>query len=247
MKVDSHMNDCVCVIGRFGNLGCNRGKFVAELRSLLPESVFPWPEQQVVFHPERTDVQYVFDENMEKIVQGYEDSGNEAGLLSLISVTYNLDTFSSADGLYGKVLLQRSDSVSETDYPDLFAKVFFVMENHVPLQEGQKVKIDLISRKPPADADIPPSIRELWMKAIVEYRGNITQHILFGTRGDSRKVHIFRRAGEPSTYENTPRHSTPNTAPFKQVVGAVTQDGVSYSFHINPEEIKPNKEDSEEE
>src|SRR5574341_1749696 len=241
------MNDYLCVIGRFGNLGCNQRRLIAELKLLLPEGAFPWQAQQVVFRPERTDMQYVFDEHMHKIASGFRESGNQAGLLSLISVTYNLDTFASADGLYGKVLFQRSDPTSETDYPEFVTKVFFVMEKHVPLQEGQKVRINLTPRRFPVDTDISPSIRGLWMKAIVEYRGNITQHILFGERGESRKVHVFRRPGEHSTYERTSRHSSPDTAPFRQIVGAVVQGGVSYSFHINPEEIKPNKDDSEKE
>lgn len=241
------MYDYTCVIGRFGNLGCNQSKFITELKSVLPENIFPWPEHQLVFHPQRTDVQYVFDEDMQSIVRGYEDSSNETGLLSLISVTYNFDTFSSVGGLYGKVLLCGSESVDQTDYRELVIKVFFVMENHVPLQEGQKVKIELIPHAFPANTNIPASVSEFWMKAIVEYRGNITQHILFGAKGESRKVHIFRRAGQIPTYENTSRHSSPDIAPFKQFVGAIVKDGVSHSFHINPEEIKPNKEDQEEE
>jgi hypothetical protein len=241
------MNDYVCVIGRFGNLGCNRSKFIAELKLLLPEGVFPWATQQMVFHSESADVEYVFDENMQKIARGYEDSRNEAGLRSLLSVTYNVDTFSSADGLYGKVLLQRSESVREIDYPELFTRVFLVMENHVPLQEGQKVKISLISQKVSDEPDIPPSNREFWMKAIVEYRGNITQHILFGTKGNPRKVHVFRRMEGPSTYENTPRHCSPDIAPFRQIVAAVIQEGVIHSFHVNPQEINPNKGDPKKE
>lgn len=240
------MYDYICAIGRFGNLGCNIVNFIAELRTILPDGIFPWPEQKLVFHPKRNDVQYVFDENMQSIAQGYEETPNEAGLLSLISVTYNFDTFSSADGLYGKVLLCCPDSFDQTDYFELVKKVFFVMENHIPLQEGQRIKINLMPDEFPTNATIPPSVRELWMKAIIEYHGNITQHILFGKKGESRKVHVFQRAGQIPTYENTTRHSSPDIAPFNQVVGTGVEDGIGYSFHINPKEIKPNKEDKEE-
>lgn len=229
------MKENVCVIGRFGELSYERNKLCAELKSLLPADVFPWADLQLLFHTARTDVQYIFDENMQKIAQGYEDSNNRAGFLSLTSVTYNLDTFSSADGLYGKVVLQIPVHLRLQEREQLFGKVFYVLQNHVPLREGQKIKIKL-----------PTLIKKLWLKINVEFRGSITQHIFFGTKGDSKKVHIFKRSSESAIYENTPKHHSPKIAPFKQIGGVVVKDGIVHSYHVCPDEIKPNKENAEE-
>lgn len=200
----------------------------------------------MIFHPARTDIQYVFDEDMQKIAQSYEDCGNRAGFLSLISVSYNVDTFSSADGLYGKAVLQIPKYMELSKHSQLFAKVFHALQNHIHLQEGQKIKVDLLPNTLPSDTNVPPSVEELWMKANVEYKGRITQHIFFGVKGNSKKVHVFRRVDESPTYEQTLEHHPPDIGPFKQIVGVVVKDGITHTFRICPEETQSNKESSQE-
>ncbi len=239
----------LCVVGKFGQLAYHHAKFLSELRFLVGENAFPWTCREMLFQPSTTDLPYVFDVNVQAIARRYEDEGNQEGFLSLINVTYNWDTFGAPDGLYGKIVILEPEESAVVERTELVEKVFFALQNHIPLQEGEKIKLNLASKKLREDSSIPSSIKSFWMKITVERKGNITQHILFGARDEDKegkKVHVFCRPGESPTYENTPRHHKPKVAPFRQVSGVVVKDGITHTYHIEPEDIGPNKEAPEE-
>lgn len=231
----------ICVIAKFKEFSYHHAKFLNELRAIVGEQAFPWTRRELLLRPPSAELPYVLDEDMEQIAKKYEDCRNEKGFLSLISVTYNYDSFGAEDGLYGKIVVRVPRENQRPERTALIRKVLFAVHNHIPFEEGQKLKIDLTIKNFPSEADIPSSIKSLWMKAIVERRGRITQHILFGKKGDPKKVHVFRRVSEPPTYENTPAHQTPRVAPFRQIVGVVIKDGITHAYHLNPEEVRPEK------
>lgn len=238
---DYLLKDYICIIGKFGQLAYHQEKFVRELRSLVGENAFPWTDRQALFSPATSDLSYVFDEPMQAIAKQYEDCGNEDGFLSLIEITYNYDSFGASDGLYGKIVIRCDGGIAARESRDLISGVLIVLRSHVPLEEGQKVKLVLGVKGRPDDPKVPSSLKELWMKVIVQRQGKITQHILFGEKGDAKKVHVFCRAGESPTYENTPNHLAPTVAPFRQISGVVVKDGITHTYHLEREEPQPNK------
>jgi len=231
----------ICVIAKFKELSYHHAKFQNELRAIVGEEAFPWTRRELLFRPPNNDLPYVLDENVQQIAKRYEDCSNDKGFLSLISVTYNYDTFGAEDGLYGKIVVRVPRENQHPERTALIRKVLFAVHNHVPVEEGEKLKVDLTVKNLPSEVDVPSSIRSLWMKAIVERRGRITQHILFGKKGDAKKVHVFRRTSEAPTYENTPAHHTPRVAPFRQICGVVVKDGMTHTYHLNPEEVQPSR------
>ncbi len=238
----------VCVIGKFKEFSYHHARFLDDLRSTIGEEAFPWKGRELLFQPATTDMAYFFDESMRRIAEGFQNCGNAEGLRSLMSVWYNYDTFTAEDGLYAEVLARVPEQECQTlETSEVIPKVFFVIHNHTPMQEGEKVKFDLTAKAFPDDPRVASSIRDCWMRMNVEKRGRITNHIFLGKKGEIKKVHIFSRPNEPATYENTPKHHPPRVLPFRKVTGVLVENGGTYSYHVNREGTRPNKPESEKE
>lgn len=228
-----------CIIGKFHHLACNRNKIFSEFYSILGNKIFPWLKLETMFRPETCNLEYVFDANMSDIASAYEKCGNIKGFESLICVTYNFDVFSSENGLYGKLLIQNPFLIESEAFNTLLAKVVHVFETHIPLVEGQKIKIKSPKINPTASL---PQVKKTWTTINIEFsKGTLTQHIMFGEKGSSRKVHIFRK-NSGTTYENTPKHLSPKTMPFVKMGGIMSKDNIVHSFNVDCEKTPPDKE-----
>jgi hypothetical protein len=83
-------------------LGCKITNLIRELHELLP-SEFPWLERQILFPYHTLELPYYLDIGAKKVIQGYKD--NISGILSLIEIQWNIDTFSTQEGLFIKLVL----------------------------------------------------------------------------------------------------------------------------------------------
>jgi len=240
----------LCVIGRFGDLGYRYDEVVDELRAVLPGDVFPWSAYEVVFAPETNDAAYFWDRSFEGIVRGYLRPMNLGGLRALLTATYGFDTFSSAEGSYGKVLLRIPENAKPSAFLRWANTVFDVLGQHRYLEGGTKVSFPIGSREAARHSSSSAILRTVWMKATAQHSpkyDTVTQHLYLGVGGEvtedglSRKAHIFRRAQEPPRYESgRPQDVSPSdVAPFTQISAIVVRNGVTHSIHIRPDDVEP--------
>lgn len=223
------MKDHFCVIGKFGGFGYDVKQLIEEIQVAVGSEFFPWNTHELIFHPSRTDLDVFFDQDFHKLIEGFDEENRLVNYNSLVAATYNLDSSSSAEGIFAKIILCRPAGSDSVEVEKAAAAVDYVIKNHQHILKGQKVKVVIDTQD-----------GETWLKINTDYTRVITQHIYFGKRGESKKAHIFRKPNSEATHEQSPNHVHPEKAAnFKQFIAVVVEKGKVHQVTVDPTTTSP--------